>query len=167
VDEATLAELRHLSAQTVEVTFARPVPELGQLAGIAVECAGAKALRFEVRGSVRPLLDALAGEAVSGLTSSEPSLEEIYLHHYGPVDGVAVYPSHRCRRHLHAHQLRLCLGAFRCSAQCSLIAPRGLAVRANPARPRTADPALVTVAAGLLAAVAAGFVFRRRDLIPA
>ena len=35
VDEGTLSELRHLAAQTVEVTFAGPAPSLPPLAGRA------------------------------------------------------------------------------------------------------------------------------------
>ncbi len=89
VDEGTLAELRHLSAQTVDVVFTGPPPDLGALAGVTVEHAGSNALRFEVSGSVGPLLDALAGKDVVGLTSREPSLEEIFLHHYGAADGVS------------------------------------------------------------------------------
>ena len=88
-DEGTLSELRHLSAQTVDVTFAGPAPELRSLEGVGVEHAGPNALRFEVSGSVGPLLDALAGKGVVGLTSREPSLEEIFLHHYGAADSVS------------------------------------------------------------------------------
>jgi polyether ionophore transport system ATP-binding protein len=87
VDEGTLAELRHLSAQTVEVTFDGRVPELPQLPGIEVSQAGANALRFEVSGSVRPLIAALADHPVADLRSREPSLEEIFLHHYESGDG--------------------------------------------------------------------------------
>jgi ABC-2 type transport system ATP-binding protein len=87
VDEGTLAELRHLSAQTVEVTFDGRVPELPQLPGIEVTQAGANALRFEVSGSVGPLIAALADHPVADLRSREPSLEEIFLHHYESGDG--------------------------------------------------------------------------------
>ena len=82
VDEGSLAELRHLSAQTVDVTFADGVPQLPQLPGVEVAAAGPNALRFEVAGSIEPLVAALAGHRVSSLTSREPSLEEIFLHHY-------------------------------------------------------------------------------------
>ena len=82
VDEGTLAELRHLGAQTVEVTFAGAVPELEPLPGVEVANAGANALRFEVSGSIGPLIAALAEHPVATLTSREPSLEEIFLHHY-------------------------------------------------------------------------------------
>jgi ABC-2 type transport system ATP-binding protein len=82
VDEGTLAELRHLAAQTVEVTFTGTAPTLPPLAGIQVQSAGPNALRFEVSGSVGPLISALAEYPVATLTSREPSLEEIFLHHY-------------------------------------------------------------------------------------
>ena len=82
VDEGTLAELRHLGAQTVEVTFAGPAPELPPLAGVDVAAAGVNALRLEVNGSIGPLIAALAQHPVVALTSREPSLEEIFLHHY-------------------------------------------------------------------------------------
>jgi ABC-2 type transport system ATP-binding protein len=87
VDEGTLAELRHLAAQTVEVTFAGQAPTLSPLAGVQVQNAGPNALRFEVTGSVGPLIAALAEHPVETLTSREPSLEEIFLHHYDGTDG--------------------------------------------------------------------------------
>ena len=65
VDEGTLAELRHLSAQTVEVTFAGPAPALAPLDGVQVAGAGPNALRFEVSGSHRPA-DRRAGRASRG-----------------------------------------------------------------------------------------------------
>ena len=82
VDEGTLAELRHLAVQTVEVTFAGRAPELPALEGVQAHGAGPNALRFEVSGSVGPLIAALAEHPVMTLTSREPSLEEIFLHHY-------------------------------------------------------------------------------------
>jgi ABC-2 type transport system ATP-binding protein len=76
VDEGTLADLRHLSAQTIEVTFAGAAPDIGG------ERTGESSLRFEVHGSPASLLRTLAGYDVVSLTSREPSLEEIFLHHY-------------------------------------------------------------------------------------
>jgi ABC-2 type transport system ATP-binding protein len=88
VDEGTLEELRHLSVQTVEVAFAGPAPRLPALDGVAVASAGPNALRFEVSGAIGPLVAALATHPVASLTSREPSLEEIFLHHYdGSADG--------------------------------------------------------------------------------
>jgi ABC-2 type transport system ATP-binding protein len=87
VDEGTLAELRHLGAQTVEVTFGGPAPRLDGLPGVHVVRAGENALRCEVSGSIGPLVAALAGHPVVALTSREPSLEEIFLHHYDGAGG--------------------------------------------------------------------------------
>ncbi len=90
VDEGTLAELRHLSAQTIEVTFDGPAPSLDGLEGVHVASAGANALRIEVSGSVGPVIAALAavgGSSIRTLSSREPSLEEIFLHHYDASDG--------------------------------------------------------------------------------
>ena len=87
VDEGTLAELRHLSAQTVEVTFADGTPQLPSLPGVHVVGAGERSLRFEVSGDVGPLIAALADHHVASLTSRQPSLEELFLHHYEGEDG--------------------------------------------------------------------------------
>ncbi len=86
VDEGTLAELRHLSAQTIDVTFDGPAPSLDGLAGVHVSHAGANALHIEVSGDIGPLIATLANHRVVALTSREPSLEEIFLHHYDGAD---------------------------------------------------------------------------------
>src|SRR4029077_11862510 len=86
VDEGTLAELRHLSSQTVEVTFVGEAPELPPLPGVQVARAGPSGLRLEVSGGIGPAIAALAGHPVATLTSREPSLEEIFLHHYDSGD---------------------------------------------------------------------------------
>jgi ABC-2 type transport system ATP-binding protein len=87
VDQGTLKELRHLAAQTVEVTFSDRAPALAPLPGVKVSSAGANALRFEVSGGIGPLIAALAEHPVATLTSREPSLEEIFLHHYDGSGG--------------------------------------------------------------------------------
>jgi ABC-2 type transport system ATP-binding protein len=89
IDQGTLAELRHLSAQTLDVTFAGPPPKLDGLPGVRITSAGPSTLHFEVTGSVTPVIDALAGHPVSALSSREPSLEEIFLHHYASSNGHA------------------------------------------------------------------------------
>ena len=75
------------SAQTVEVTFDGHAPTLPALPGVEVARAGANAMRFEVSGDVGPLIAALADYPVRSLTSRQPSLEEIFLHHYEGEDG--------------------------------------------------------------------------------
>ncbi|HVW45671.1 MAG TPA: ABC transporter ATP-binding protein [Solirubrobacterales bacterium] len=91
VDEGTLEQLRHLSAHTVEATFAGPTPTLPPLSGVRVEDSPDGTLRCEVSGPIQPLLKALGDLPVVTLSSREPSLEEIFLHHYdhGADDGAA------------------------------------------------------------------------------
>jgi len=86
VDQGTLAQLRHLSARTVEVTFAGPPPALPALAGVSVVAAGENSLRLELATEIGPLLGVLSEQDVVALTSREPSLEEIFLHHYDHTD---------------------------------------------------------------------------------
>jgi ABC-2 type transport system ATP-binding protein len=86
VDQGTLEQLRHLSAQTVEVTFSGPVPDLGRLPGVTAAPMGPSGLRLEVSGSIGPVIAALGGHPVVSLVSREPSLEEIFLHHYDDGD---------------------------------------------------------------------------------
>jgi ABC-2 type transport system ATP-binding protein len=82
VDEGTLAQLRHLNAQTIDVTFENLAPDLGSLPHVAITSTGPNSLRFEVTGSIKPLLATLANQPVVSMQSREPSLEEIFLHHY-------------------------------------------------------------------------------------
>lgn len=91
VDEGTLQQLRHLSVQTIEVTFAGPAPLLAPPPGVQVASAGPSTLRFEVAGELGPLIAVLAEHPVATLTrtSRQPSLEEIFLHHYDSSDGDA------------------------------------------------------------------------------
>jgi len=86
IEQGTLAELRHLSTQTVEATFAGPAPTLPALSGVHMTKTAPNALRFEVQGEIAPLLAALAPHEVVTLLSHEPSLEEIFLRHYGRQD---------------------------------------------------------------------------------
>ncbi len=87
VEQGALADLRHLSAQTVDVTFEGAAPHVPALPGVHATLLGPKALRFEVHGSVRPLIAALAPFPIATLTSREPSLEEIFLHQYDTSRG--------------------------------------------------------------------------------
>ncbi|MGD0985819.1 MAG: ABC transporter ATP-binding protein [Acidimicrobiales bacterium] len=83
VEMGTLAEMRHLSALTVEATFEGPVPDLSRVPGVSsVEVVG-HLVRCQVRGTIEPLLQVLAVSGVHELLSREPSLEELFLAQYG------------------------------------------------------------------------------------
>ena len=83
VDVGTLKELRHLSAHTVELTFDGESPSLDGVAGVEVLNRAEGRLRCQVRGSMEPLVEALAGSTLVSMTSEEPSLEEVFLRYYG------------------------------------------------------------------------------------
>lgn len=83
VEMGTLAEMRHLAALTVEATFDGSVPDLSNVAGVSNVVVQGATVRCQVRGSVQPLLGALASASVRELLSREPSLEELFLAHYG------------------------------------------------------------------------------------
>jgi ABC-2 type transport system ATP-binding protein len=85
VEMGTLAEMRHLSSLSVEATFDRTVPDLSLVPGVSsVEITG-RVVRCQVTGSVEPLLRVLSASGVHELLSREPSLEELFLAHYGPA----------------------------------------------------------------------------------
>ena len=87
VDEGTLEQLRHLSAHTVEVELRGAGAGAAAAGGRAGRALGRERAALRGHGPVRPLLAALAGLPVATLTSREPSLEEIFLHHYDRADG--------------------------------------------------------------------------------
>jgi ABC-2 type transport system ATP-binding protein len=83
VEVGTLAQMRHLSALSVDATFTAAPPDLTKIPGVtAVEVDGNR-VRCQVVGSVEPLLGVLAASGVHQLLSREPSLEELFLAHYG------------------------------------------------------------------------------------
>lgn len=83
VEMGTLAQMRHLSALTVEATFDGAVPDLSGVPGVISVEANGRVVRCHVRGQVAPLLKVLATADVTELISREPSLEELFLALYG------------------------------------------------------------------------------------
>jgi ABC-2 type transport system ATP-binding protein len=79
----TLAEMRHLSAFSVQATFDGPPPDISRVTGVSSVEVLDHTLRFEVTGSMEPVLRALSGAGVRELLSTKPSLEELFLSHYG------------------------------------------------------------------------------------
>ncbi len=83
VEAGTLADLRHLSALSVEATFTCAPPDLSLVPGVSdVEVDGNR-VRLQVHGSVEPLLQRLTAVCVTQLLSREPLLEELFLAQYG------------------------------------------------------------------------------------
>jgi ABC-2 type transport system ATP-binding protein len=86
VEVGRLQDMRHLSAVTLDADLDGPPPDLSAVAGVRVLDASGHHLRCEVAGPLQPVLDALLRVGVQRLTSREPSLEELFLSHYGTAD---------------------------------------------------------------------------------
>jgi polyether ionophore transport system ATP-binding protein len=83
VELGTLAEMRHLSALTVEATFAGKPPAVSQLKGVTAVKVTGHQLTCQIQGPIDELLSVLAKARPKTLLSREPSLEELFLSLYG------------------------------------------------------------------------------------
>ncbi len=83
VETGTLAEMRHLTLTSVSAQLASVPAGLGAIVGLSdVRLDGTKlACRVEP-GALDPLLRVLSAAGVTSLTTSPPTLEEIFLEHY-------------------------------------------------------------------------------------
>jgi ABC-2 type transport system ATP-binding protein len=84
VETGTLAEMRHLTRTSVRVTTAAPRSQIGALPGVHDLHVEGDHLAFDVdTDAMQPVLAALASAGVGSLTATPPSLEELFLRHYG------------------------------------------------------------------------------------
>jgi ABC-2 type transport system ATP-binding protein len=83
VEVGTLADMRHLSALSIDAELDSAPPDLSRVPGVTALTVDGTRVRCQVRGSTAPLLGALAGAGIHHLLSREPSLEELFLAHYG------------------------------------------------------------------------------------
>lgn len=87
VESGTMDQLRIASAVTVEITFAGKPPSLRRVEGVTDVSVDGKRVECRVTGPMQPLLSAIAKHDVVSMLSREPSLEELFLAHYGHADG--------------------------------------------------------------------------------
>lgn len=84
VEEGTLADMRHLTRSAVTVTTDAAPERIRALAGVHDLVADDGTLRFGAEASaVAGVVAALDGHRVEALTVEPPSLEELFLRHYG------------------------------------------------------------------------------------
>lgn len=83
VELGTLAQMRHLSAVTIEATFADKPPEIDHIEGVSGVQTTGHQLTCQVRGPIDSLLSVIAAAHPKSLLSREPSLEELFLSLYG------------------------------------------------------------------------------------
>ncbi len=86
IDIGTLDDLRHLRARRVELRFGGSAPDLGNVPGVTIVGHDDGVVRADVRGTMAPLLHALSNADVQSMDSREPTLEEIFLSHYGDTE---------------------------------------------------------------------------------
>jgi ABC-2 type transport system ATP-binding protein len=83
VESGTLAELRHLTRTSVTAATATPV-ELAGLPGVHSLTVDGDQVRCEVdTAQLNPVLERLTAAGVLSLVSRPPTLEELFLRHYG------------------------------------------------------------------------------------
>jgi ABC-2 type transport system ATP-binding protein len=84
VESGTLTELRHLTRTSVSVQTERPVTGLGDLVGVHDLVVEERAATFEVDTErLGPVLEHLVQFGVRSLASAPPTLEQLFLRHYG------------------------------------------------------------------------------------
>ncbi|MBO0909623.1 ABC transporter ATP-binding protein [Arthrobacter sunyaminii] len=88
VETGTLAQLRHLTRSTVTATTTADPAALAAAPGVHNLSAEHGYLRFDVyNAQVNSILALLAEAGVQNLTIAPPSLEELFLRHYGDEAG--------------------------------------------------------------------------------
>jgi polyether ionophore transport system ATP-binding protein len=95
VQSGTLAQMRHLTRTSVTVETARPVPGLADLPGVHDLRSEDGRLHMDVdTDALDDVVRQLAGSGVRSLVSAPPTLEELFLRHYGDdVPAEAVTPA--------------------------------------------------------------------------
>ncbi|MGH8940355.1 MAG: ATP-binding cassette domain-containing protein [Actinomycetes bacterium] len=92
VETGTLADLRHLTRTSVAAEVSAPVTGMDGLTGVHDLVIEGQRVRFEVdTDNLGTTLDALGRLGVRSLTSQPPTLEELFLRHYG--DDVTAEPA--------------------------------------------------------------------------
>lgn len=84
VESGSLSELRHLTRTSFHVATGATPAELAALPGVHDVHREADRLAFDVdTDAIGPVLTALTAAGVSAMTVAPPSLEELFLRHYG------------------------------------------------------------------------------------
>lgn len=93
VESGTLAELRHLTRTSIDAETARPVTGLAELRGVHDLVNDGTRVRFQVDTvELGAAMDQLTSFGIRTLTSRPPTLEELFLRHYGDELAAAGVP---------------------------------------------------------------------------
>jgi ABC-2 type transport system ATP-binding protein len=84
VQSGTLTDLRHLTRTTIVADLARPTDGLSDLTGVHDLVVEDYRVRFDVDDDqIEPVMRRLADHGIRSLSSQPPTLEELFLRHYG------------------------------------------------------------------------------------
>jgi ABC-2 type transport system ATP-binding protein len=83
IDQGRLDELQDLSTVHVRAALTRPAPDLRAVVGVSNVVTDGDTIECDVAGSMEPLLRALAPSGLRRVTTRTPSLEELFVAHYG------------------------------------------------------------------------------------
>jgi ABC-2 type transport system ATP-binding protein len=84
VESGSLADLRHLTRTSIAVETARPPSGLGELPGVHALHVEDHRARFDVENAhLEDAVTAVSAFGVRSLESTPPTLEELFLRHYG------------------------------------------------------------------------------------
>ncbi len=105
IQTGTLEELRHLTRTTVSVLTSLPLTGLDQRPGVYdVVVAGDGRVTFDVDSAqLEHVMTYVAGHGITALTSHPPTLEELFLRHYGDELSGAGLPDDGDRTRQHAN----------------------------------------------------------------
>lgn len=82
-----LDALRSLARLRVRAELDGSMPDVSHLDGVTNVVVNGRALECDIAGSMQPLLQVLTTAGITHLTTREPSLEELFLAHYGDTAG--------------------------------------------------------------------------------
>jgi ABC-2 type transport system ATP-binding protein len=83
VESGTLTELRHLTRTSIEADTERPATDLARSIGVHDLVATGSRVRFSVDAEqLSAAMGVLSGLGLRSLTSTPPTLEELFLRHY-------------------------------------------------------------------------------------
>ncbi|MBC6462896.1 ATP-binding cassette domain-containing protein [Actinomadura sp. HBU206391] len=84
VQSGALSEMRHLTRTTIEAETARPVVGMAESPGVHNTSVNGSKVRFDVDGEhLEEAIRRLNGFGLRSLVSQPPTLEELFLRHYG------------------------------------------------------------------------------------
>jgi ABC-2 type transport system ATP-binding protein len=84
IESGTLAELRHLTRTSISVEAEQPLDDVTALPGVHVPVIEDHRAQFEVdTDKLQLVMSRLVDKGIRSLTSQPPTLEELFLRHYG------------------------------------------------------------------------------------